>query len=133
MSNRIVHFEIHSSDAEKTMKFYGDLFGWTFEKWPMEGVEYWSVMTAPKDSTEPGINGGLVQRMGGLPVGGQAVNAFVCTVQVENIDEKINKAGEIGGILALPKMAIPGMAWLAYCKDNEGNLFGLFQEDKKAK
>ena len=133
MSNRIVHFEIHSSDAEKTMKFYGDLFGWTFEKWPMEGVEYWSVMTAPKESKESGINGGLVKRIGALPTEGGAVNAFVCTVQVENLDEIVGKAIKIGGVLALPKMAIPGMAWLAYCKDNEGNIFRLFQEDKEAK
>ena len=133
MSNRVVHFEIHSSDAEKTIKFYGDLFGRTFEKWPMGNVSYWGIVTAPKDSKEPGINGGLVERMGGPPTEGQAVNAFICTVQVENLDEIVNKAVKIGGTVALPKMAIPGMAWLAYCKDNEGNIFGIFQEDKTAK
>ena len=133
MSNRVVHFEIHSSDAEKTMKFYKELFGWTFEKWSMGDVNYWGIVTAPKDSKEPGINGGLVERMGKPPTEGQAVNAFICTVQVENLDEIVNKAMKIGGTLALPKMAIPGMAWLAYCKDNEGNIFGIFQEDKTAK
>ena len=133
MSNRVVHFEIHSSDTKKSMKFYKELFGWEFEKYPMEGVEYWGILTAPKDSKEIGINGGLVKRMGTLPTEGGAVNAFVCTVQVSNLDEMVSKAGQIGGSVAHPKMAIPGMAWLAYCKDNEGNIFGLFQEDKTAK
>ena len=133
MANRVVHFEIHTSNAEKTMSFYKELFGWQFEKYPMEGVEYWGIMTAPKDSKEIGINGGLVKRMGTLPTDGQAVNAFVCTVMVKNIDEMMTKAKELGGTLAFDKMAIPGVAWLAYYKDIEGNIFGIFQEDKSAK
>lgn len=30
---RIVHFEIHVDDMERDKKFYGDVFGWTFEDW----------------------------------------------------------------------------------------------------
>lgn len=133
MNNRVVHFEIHTTDTEKTKSFYGDLFGWTFEKWPMEGTEYWAVMTAPKDSKDMGINGGIVKRMGAQPTDGQAVNAFVCTIMVSNIDEMMAKAKELGGTEAAGKMPIPGMAWLSYYKDPEGNIFGLFQEDKSAK
>jgi predicted enzyme related to lactoylglutathione lyase len=29
-------------------------------------------------------------------------------------------------------MPIPGVGWLAYCKDTEGNIFGLMQADPKA-
>jgi predicted enzyme related to lactoylglutathione lyase len=29
-------------------------------------------------------------------------------------------------------MAIPGVGWLAYCKDTEGNIFGMMQSDKNA-
>jgi len=29
-------------------------------------------------------------------------------------------------------MPIPTMGWLAYCKDTEGNLFGMMQMDSKA-
>ena len=38
-----------------------------------------------------------------------------------------------GGTIALPKMPIPGMGWLAYCKDTEGNIFGMMQSDPNAK
>jgi predicted enzyme related to lactoylglutathione lyase len=66
-------------------------------------------------------------------VEGQAVNGFACTVQVENIDETIAKIEHAGGKVALGKMAIPGMAWQAYYKDTEGNIFGVHEADKEAK
>ena len=29
--------------------------------------------------------------------------------------------------MALDKMDVPGVGWLAYCKDPEGNIFGMLQ------
>ena len=29
-------------------------------------------------------------------------------------------------------MAVPGVGWLAYAKDTEGNIFGLMQADPSA-
>jgi len=131
--NRVIHFEIHATDTAKTVDFYKSVFGWEFKKWESPGVDYWMVMTAPDGSKELGINGGIVARKGPAPKGGEPVNAFVCTMGVPNVDEYIKKVEAAGGTLALPKMAIPGMAWLAYCKDIEGNIFGIFEEDKSAK
>jgi hypothetical protein len=125
---RVVHFEIHAADPNRAVKFYESLFGWTFQKW--EGpMEYWLVTTGPND--QPGINGGLVQRQG--EIDGQAVIAYVCTVDVENLDASVQAAVDNGGQIALPKMPIPGMGWLAYCKDTEGNSFGMMQGDPNAK
>ena len=124
---RVVHFEIHAADPNRAVKFYESLFGWTFQKW--EGpMEYWLVTTGPND--QPGINGGLVQRQG--EIDGQAVIAYVCTVDVENLDASVQAAVDNGGQIALPKMPIPGMGWLAYCKDTEGNIFGMMQGDPNA-
>ena len=137
MYNRITHFEIHASEPEKLAKFYSEVFGWEIKEYEMGNVKeenrYWGVMTAPKDSTEPGINGGLVVRRGSKPVDGQPVNAFVCTTQVPNIDEYLKKVETAGGTIAVGKMPIMGMAWIAYGKDLDGNIFGLYQEDKSAK
>lgn len=125
---RVVHFEIHAADPNRAVKFYQTLFGWTFQKW--EGpMEYWLVTTGPND--QPGINGGLVQRQG--EIDGQAVIAYVCTVDVENLDASVQMAVDNGGQIAVPKMPIPGMGWLAYCKDTEGNIFGMMQGDPNAK
>ena len=119
---RVVHFEIHASDPQRAITFYQNLFGWTFQKWdgPME---YWMVLTGPDSS--PGINGGLLRRQG--EIDGQAVIAYVCTIDVADIDAAIAAAEANGGTLALAKMEIPGVGWLAYYKDTEGNIFGMMQ------
>jgi predicted enzyme related to lactoylglutathione lyase len=35
-------------------------------------------------------------------------------------------------IPVLPKMAVPGVGWMAYCKDPEGHIFGIMQPDAAA-
>jgi predicted enzyme related to lactoylglutathione lyase len=125
---RVVHFEIHASDPQRAVTFYEKVFGWSFQKW--EGpMEYWLIVTGPDD--KPGINGGLLRRRG--EIDGQAVVAYVCTVDVDDIDKSTATVEENGGSIALPKMPIPGMGWLVYCKDTEGNIFGMMQGDPNAK
>lgn len=126
---RPVHFEIHAVDPERMAAFYSELFGWTIQNWggPME---YWMITTGPEG--EMGINGGLMRRMGAAPVEGAAVNAFVCTVGVEDCDAMVAKALSLGGTVAMPKGPIPGMGWLAYIKDLDGNILGLMQSDEAA-
>lgn len=129
---RPVHFEIHSENPERAIAFYEGMFGWRFTKW--EGAApYWLVDTAnPDDANEPGINGGLMRRMGGGPVNGAAVNAWVCTVGIGSVDESVATAERLGGSVALPKMPVPGIGWLAYVKDTDGNILGLMQSDTSA-
>jgi predicted enzyme related to lactoylglutathione lyase len=132
MNNRVVHFEIHAADLERARNFYQEVFGWSFPLW-MENPPYWGVMTAPEGSEEAGINGGLVSRMGEAPGDGAAVNGYVCTVQVENYDEIHDRIMNAGGTVAMPKMALVGMAWQGYYKDTEGNIFGVHQSDPDAR
>ncbi len=127
MMGRVVHFEIHAAEPERALKFYTDLFGWKFS--PIPGMPYWGIETGAGE----GINGGMLKRMGPPPSDGQPVNAFVCTVHVDSVDASFDKAQKIGGAVALPKMPIPGVGWLAYVKDTEGNIIGLMQPDPSAK
>lgn len=131
MKNRVVHFEIQAENPERAIKFYQDVFGWEFEKWGEN--PYWMVMTAEKDSKEPGINGGLLPRPCPPPAPEQGTNAFVCTVQVDNYDDIEKKILAAGGKVAMPKFALAGMAWQGYYIDTEGNTFGLHQADANAK
>ena len=125
---RVVHFEIHAANPERGVKFYEKVFGWTFQKW--EGpIEYWLITTGP--DSEPGINGGLLRRQGDTD--GQAVIAYVCTIGVADLDATMAIVEANGGTVAVPKMPIPGMGWLAYYKDTEGNIFGIMQSDPSAK
>ncbi len=126
---RIVHFEIHAAEPERAIQFYSQAFGWSFQPWdgPMP---YWTITTGPDD--EPGINGGLVGRQGEAPTEGAAVNAFVCTVDVPNIDEAVETVTGLGAEIVWPKNAIPNVGWLAYAKDPFGNRFGMMEEDAEA-
>jgi predicted enzyme related to lactoylglutathione lyase len=135
--NRVIHFEIQAADPERAATFYRKVFGWDINEWVIPGVQmedenrYWLVTTGP--DTEPGINGGLLFRRGPAPAEGQPVNAYVCTMGVADLDETVKRALNAGGIIALPRMAVQGIGWLAYCKDTEGNIFGMMQEDPNAK
>ncbi len=123
---RPVHFEIHAAEPERAIAFYRRLFDWKFTRW--EGpMPYWLVKTGEG----PGIDGGLVPRRGGVTPDAPVI-AYVCTIDVPNLDDSLAKALAAGGTLALPKQAIPGVGWLAYVKDTEGNIFGLMQNDPAA-
>lgn len=125
---RVVHFEIHADSPVRAINFYEKLFGWKFDKW--DGPQdYWLVTTGEKD--EPGIDGGLVRRHG--KIDGTSVIAYVCTIEVKSVDEIVKKVEETDGIIVLPKMPVPGVGWLVYCKDTEGNIFGVMERDPEAK
>jgi uncharacterized protein len=127
--SRVTHFEIHAADPPVLIKFYTALFGWKFQQWG--SVPYWLIETGP--ASEVGINGGLVPRRGPGPVEGAAVTSYVCTVQVAAADESVARALSLGASVALPKMAVPTVGWLAYIKDPDGNILGMMQPDSNAK
>lgn len=126
--SRPVHFEIHASNPQALIDFYRGLFGWSFKQW--EGGDYWLINTGPDD--KPGINGGLLPRRGDVPAPLAAVNAYVITVDVDNLDATVSAATGAGGTLALPRMPVPGIGWLAYLKDPDLNMFGVMQADAEA-
>lgn len=119
--NRPIHFEIHSPDPQKSIAFYQSTLGWKFSKW--DGPqEYWLIETG----AGTGINGGLMRSRDGQP---RTIN----TIEVANVDEAVQKAVAAGATIALPKMAIPGVGWLAYCIDPGANIYGMMQPDRNAK
>jgi hypothetical protein len=127
--SRVVHFEVHAEDPDRAIRFYHELLGWQFTRW--EGpADYWLIKTGPESA--PGIDGGLLRRRGGPPLEGAAVNAYACTVDTTNVDDLAGRIPGLGGQVVVPKMAVPGIGWLAYAKDPEGNIFGFLQVDPTA-
>ena len=60
--------------------------------------------------------------------------ALVEPVEVNDADLKIDtmRAQGAGGQIVVPRMAVPGIGWLAYFKDLGGNIFGMMQPDPTA-
>lgn len=118
---RVVHFEFQAEDPERASAFYQQCFGWKFSKW--EGAQpYWLITTGEGGQ---GIDGGMMQRQGQ-----EAVVNFV--IDVDDVDAYAEKVSAAGGEQVVPKMAIPGVGWVAYFKDTEGNIFGVHQHDPTA-
>ena len=127
MANRPVHFEIHAQNPTRAAGFYSAVLGWQFLKWDGP-FPYWVINTGEGE----GINGGLMVRQGEPPADGQALNSYVLTVAVDDVDELLEAVVRHGGTIAVAKQAVPGVGWIAYAKDTEGNIFGLHQADEGA-
>ena len=85
-------------------------------------MPYWRFETGQE-------GGGLLKRPAAAPASGCGVNAFVCSLQVENFDAAAEMILKLGGAVALPKFAVPGKCWQGYFVDTEGNTFGIFEVD----
>lgn len=129
--DKVVHFEIPVDDLARAKKFYSSIFGWELEDYPMpEGMKYTGIVTTPMDKNshmpkEPGaINGGMLQR-------NQFIRAPVVAINVNSVDEYINKVAAAGGKMVSPKVEIEGMGYYAYVTDSENNVIGLWENLKK--
>lgn len=119
---RVIHFEIGADDPDRAVQFYESVFGWEIGKWGGP-QDYWLAMTGPQD--QPGINGAITRRMGNL--------STVNTIGVASLDDAIAKVEASGGKVTMPRATVPGVGYMAYCQDTEGNTFGVMQQDEAAK
>ena len=120
----IVHFDIASDDPERAKKFYEGLFDWKMES-PPGMTDYYLIETTDLNG-KTGVGGGLGKR--GEP--GQRITSYI---GVNSIEEHVGKVEQLGGKVIQSKMTMLGWGYLAICFDTEGNMFGLWQEDKSAK
>ena len=123
----IVHFEIPADDAERSRKFYSDLFGWKMEKWPgMEsGMDYWIINTTDNEGGKA-VGGGMMKRQNPQ----QGITNFI---DVTSVDEYSAKVQSLGGKIVAPKQAVPTMGYFAVCLDTENNTFGIWETNPNAK
>jgi len=125
---RVVHFEIYADNPERAILFYENVFNWKFSK-RENALEYWLITTG--DENEPGIDGSLVRRT--TKYAGDAIAAYPCTIDVPSLDEYLDRVICNGGSAVGEIDAINSVGWFIHCKDTEGNLFGMIQNDKDAK
>jgi len=118
-----VHFEIPVSDAEKMSKFYGELFGWKFDKQAMPGMDYWMIETTGRGPTD--LGGGMYPKQG-------ENDRPRFYIDVEDIDLHTDRFKQAGGTVIVEKQEIPGFGWSVLGTDPEGNIVGLYQTVRKA-
>ncbi len=119
---RVMHFDIPAEDPKRAEEFFKKAFGWSFNKWdgPMD---YWLVTTGEGGY---GIDGGM---SGGKKPGDHVIN----TIGVDDIKAAQKSIEEAGGKIVVPIMPVPGVGWLLYFDDTEGNRWGVMEDDSEAK
>lgn len=118
----IVWFEIPADNLARAKKFYSTLFGWKIS--PFRGMkDFLHIDTAGSDESP---DGGMLPRKGPP----HTVTNYVNVNSVEKYSAKIEK---LGGNICMPKTAVPQMGYFAVFQDTEGNMFGIWESDAKAK
>ncbi|MFC9919700.1 VOC family protein [Agromyces binzhouensis] len=130
MANLVVHFEIHATEPQRLVDFYGDLLGWRFTQFG--DMPYWMIDTGEgaignvDGQPGTGINGGLTQREGPAPEIGAPVNGCNIVIGVDgSIDEVMRRAVELGATEMMPAEDMQGVGRVGYLIDPDGNGFGL--------
>src|SRR3954464_2622641 len=112
MNRGHVYFEIQADNPERALKFYSTVFVWRFDEIKGLPIAYWTIETG-------GSRGGLLKRPAKTPPPQSGTNAFVCSLEVEDFEATAKLILGGGGIVALPKFAVPNTCWQGYFVDPE--------------
>jgi uncharacterized protein len=114
----ICHVEWFSTAPEKTKTFLTGLFeDWKFTAW---GDQY--LLFNPPSCPGVGIYKTDRVNPGKSPV---------VYIEVESIEPYLKKALELGGTVATETTEIPQVGWYAKVKDEDGNIYGFYENKKK--
>ena len=119
-----MHFEIMADDPDRAVTFFETVFGWEITKWDNEAVDYWLIKTG--EEGEPGIDGAISRRP-------DPNSRITNSIDVPDLDEYAKKVVDNGGKLITEKMSIPGIGYMYYFLDTEGNTHGMMETDPSAK
>lgn len=122
--NKVVHFEIPAENMSRAEAFYKEVFDWDIVSMPE--MHYALVHSGPTDeqgmAQESGfINGGIMPRK-------EQFQSPIIIMHVESIETKIPEVVAHGGSLVKEKMSIGEHGFVAYVKDTEGNVIGLWEK-----
>jgi predicted enzyme related to lactoylglutathione lyase len=120
-----VRLRIFATDRDRARAFYAHVFGWSL---PDDARRHcWVVTTG--DDPRLGIDG---PHPTGTDYTVNPNRLFVPTIHVPDLDATTAAALANGGDLLVARIPIPGVGWLVYLADTEGNLIGIMQDDPHA-
>ena len=108
--------QLNTSDPERAAAFYTEAFGWRIEQVGTDPTPYWGIWNGD------GLNGGMMN----LPPGSPAPSHWLLYFATGDLDGSAARAGELGGTVVVPPMAVPG-GRIAVALDPQGATFGLLE------
>jgi predicted enzyme related to lactoylglutathione lyase len=122
MINNFVHINIGVKDLEKTKDFYSAIFNWRIYEIP----EMTDILFFEIDKEGDSVEGGFALTEEPINPG-----SIVLYVNVDDIDSTLDKVKTLKGEVVLEKTKLPGgFGIIARFKDINGNIMGLWTEDK---
>ena len=111
----VVHFEIGCRNGGKTRDFFAQLFDWE-----ISGPDAGLVIT-------PGAAGGIGGHI--VELASEWGTYVTVYVEVEDLDEYLRKATDLGGKTLVPPVTLPGQGSFAWLGDPEGHIIGLWKPE----
>jgi len=121
----IQHFEFPAGNVGRARKFYKVVFGWEMEKWGNPENPYkdfWFVKTKDENGNK-GLSGGMMKRQ-------SQEHKVTNYITANSIAEYMQKIEQAGGKIIVPKNRNPEYGYYEIYLDSEGNMFGLYQENR---
>jgi predicted enzyme related to lactoylglutathione lyase len=116
-------FKIIARDPARAAWFYRTVFGWETAK--RKGGGGYRLVRPGRGGSPP--RRGLITRRSGERLPDLDSIGEVCPIVVDDIDAAVDLARSAGARIVRGKAIVPGVGYVAYGKDPEGNTFGLCQ------
>ncbi len=114
---KIVWHELVTGNPEASMKFYGSIFGWTFEKIDSGRTAYYLIRNQKE------AIGGLMKYTG--DTGSHYGNSWVLSLSMQDLSRAMKRCTEHGGSILKKTFSVPGRGKAAVIKDNQGAVLVL--------
>lgn len=124
LTGKIIWRDLLTNDPAASQKFYGELFGWTFEP-------------VGKASNLKSDNAYTLIRHNGKLIGGMVdtvalnnrrdISQWVISMSVEDLDAKVEAVTADGGTIVTPPTDLQDRGRLALIRDKQGALVGLME------
>ena len=121
---KVVWRDLLTDDPEASQRFYGALFGWTFESVGLvSGLENDSAYTLIRHNGK--LIGGMIDTK--ELNGRDDISQWVVLMSVADIDAAVNEAKAKGGTVITPPTDLQQRGAVAVLRDPQGALIGLLQ------
>lgn len=114
---KVVWNDLFTNDVAAARKFYGGMFGWTFQPIAVDGGEYLVAMIGPRPVA------GIIRPDKRLSGAAEWVQYF----SVPDVDAAAARIGAAGGSLKLEPEDLPHRGRIALAEDPEGAPFGILR------
>jgi predicted enzyme related to lactoylglutathione lyase len=109
----VTWFEVHTADPDRAKRFYGDVFGWTYD----DSMPGYSMIVLGDGAP---IGGGIAHSGGAYP------DHALFNVQVADVEAALDAVRTAGGSVVAEAQTTPYGLVFGYAANPDGSVFGVW-------